>query len=157
MNRITRNICTVIGIVVLITLAVFIGIKLVRDVNIEKSKDIDNMNIQSEQEYICSIATRNLKDIKDSIENDIGKKIEIADTGSLDAIDIYFVVKEENTYKYITKIKENDIDKYKISQDNENDARYIIPINKLGIDVCVYTELKDYIVDKDGNITYTKM
>lgn len=157
MNRITRNICTVIGIVVLITLAVFIGIKLVRDVNIEKSKDIDNMNIQSEQEYICSIATRNLKDIKDSIEKDIGKKIEIADTGSLDAIDIYFVVKEENKYKYITKIKENDIDKYKISQDNENYARYIIPINKLGIDVCVYTELKDYIVDKDGNITYTKM
>lgn len=157
MNKITRNICTVIGIIVLVTLAVFIGFKLVKDVNTEKAKDIENMNIQNEQEYICSIASENLKNIKDTIEKDIGKTVEVADIGSLDAVDIYFVVKEGNTYKYITKIREDENEKYQISQDNENDARYIVPVSKLGIDVCVYTELKDYMINKDGNITYTKM
>lgn len=157
MNKVTRNVCTVIGIVILVTLAVFIGFKIVKDVNAEKSKDIENINVQNEQEYICSVASENLKNIKEAIEKDIGKSVEVADTGSLDAIDIYFVVKEENTYKYITKIKEEENEKYQISQDNENDARYIVPINKLGIDICVYTELKDYMINKDGNITYTKM
>ncbi len=157
MNKITRNICSVIGIIILGILAAFIIIRLVKDVNYEKTQDVNNMNIQSEQKYICSIASENLKNIKDEIEKDIGKKVEIADTGSLDAIDIYFVVKEDNTYKYVVKTKEDEMEKYKVAQNNEEDARYIIPINNLGIDICVYTELKDYVIDKNGNITYTKM
>lgn len=157
MNKTTRNICTAIGIIILVILAAFIAMKLFKGVEQEKSVDIENMNIKNEQEYICSVASRNLNDIKEKIEKDIGKDVEIADTGSLDNIDIYFVVKEDNTYKFITKIKDGEKEKYQIAEDNENDARYIVPVSKLGIDVCVYTELKDYAIDRDGNITYTKM
>ena len=157
MNKITRNICTVLGTIILVALAILVVIKLARDFIAEKSKDIDYINVINEQEYICLNGTKNIENIKDEIEKDIGKKVEISDTGSLDAIDIYFVVKDGNTYKYITKIKENENEKFEIAQDTENDARYIVPINKIGIDVFVYTELKDYSIDKDGNITYTKM
>lgn len=157
MNKITRNICTVLGTIILVLLAILVVIKLARDFNAEKSKDIDYINVINEQEYICLNGTKNIENIKDEIEKDIGKKVEIADTGSLDVIDIYFVVKDGNTYKYITKIKENEIEKFEIAQDTEKDARYIVPINKIGIDVFVYTEPKDYTIDKYGNITYTKM
>ena len=89
MNKITRNICTVLGTIILVALAILVVIKLARDFNAEKSKDIDYINVINEQEYICLNGTKNIENIKDEIEKDIGKKVEIADTGSLDAIDIY--------------------------------------------------------------------
>lgn len=155
MKNFLKTITIVLVIIVLIFLGVLLGIKLKNDTLKEKEKDIEAQNIQAEAEYLCDVSNSKLKAIKEEIEKDIELEIEIADIGSLNNTDIYFVVKVDNEYKYIVKEQQENQEKFKVAQDNDEEAKYIVPIKTLELDTCLYTNLKNYNIDKEGKITYT--
>ncbi len=103
---------------------------------------------------MCDNATQKLNSIVEKIESNIDAEIEIADIGSLSDIDIYFVTKQDNEYKFIVKESIDGKESFRVAEDNENDAKYIVSLDRIGIDNCIYTDLKDYSIDKEGNITY---
>lgn len=154
MKKFLRALGILILINVIIAITVFMILKIKDDTLAEKNKDIDRQNAKVESEYVCDNATQKLKTIIEKIEDSIDAKIEVADIGSLDCIDIYFVTKQDNNYKFIVKETIDGRETFKISEDNENDAKYIVPLDKIGMDNCIYTEISNYSIDKKGNITY---
>ena len=62
----------------------------------------------------------------------------------------------DNDYKYIIKEKEENVEKFKVAQDNDESAKYIVSMSLLKLDTCIYTNIKDYTIDKSGKITYNK-
>lgn len=146
---------TIIGVIILVGLAVLLGIKLKNDTLTEKNSDIEEQNVQAESEYLCQISNENIENLIEIIKKDVNLDIEVADIGSLDKIDVYFVAKVDNDYKYIVKEVIDGKEKYKIADDNSEEAKYIVPLNLLGLDTCVYTSLDKYSIDKYGKITYT--
>ncbi len=157
MNKAMRNIATIIGVVVFIVLAVFIGIKLYNDTKEYKRLDIEAQNIKNEMDFLVPTANEKMLEVMSKIKEDVGQNIELADIGSIGNIDIYFVAKVDGEYKYITKVTEEGKEKYKIASNNEEEAKYIVPVERLGLDVCIYTSIDNYNIDKSGNITYTQM
>ena len=156
MKKFLSGMITFLGVLLVIFLTVFVVWKIRKDTLIEKGKDIDMQNSIAESEYLCNIANENISAIKKQIESDVEQSVEVADIGSLDKTDIYFVTKVDNEYKYIIKEKEENVEKFKIAQDNDASAKYIVSMSLLKLDTCIYTNIKDYTIDKSGKITYNK-
>lgn len=154
MKNFLRIIITIVIIILLVFLGVLLGLKIKNDTLKEKEKDIENQNIQVESEYLCNIANEKITAIKDEIKEEINLDIEVADIGSLDNTDIYFVTKVNDEYKYIIKEQQENREVFKVAQDNEEGAKYIVSLKTLGLDTCLYTSLKNYNIDKEGKITY---
>lgn len=154
MKNFLRIIITIVIIILLVFLGVLLGLKIKNDTLKEKEKDIEKQNIQVESEYLCDIANKKITAIKDEIKEEINLDIEVADVGSLDNTDIYFVTKVDNEYRYIIKEQQENKEVFKVAQDNEEGAKYIVSLNTLGLDTCLYTSLKNYNIDKEGKITY---
>lgn len=154
MKKFLSVLATIIGVIALVILAVFLVLKIRNDTMLEKEKDIEKQNIIAESEYLCAIANDRIDALKDNIEKELNMNIEIADVGSLDKMDIYFVTKVDNDYKYIVKSVEDNKDVFTIAQNNGEEAKYIVSIKALGLDQCIYTKLNNYNIDKEGNITY---
>ena len=134
----------VIGILIAIAILVALGYLLVRkikaDTIAQRDLQIEANNIQAEAE----------------IETSLKVNIEVADIGGLNENDIYFVTPVGANYMYITKTKVEDKDTFAIATDNAKDAKYIVSLKTLGLDECVYTNIKDYSIDKTGKITYNE-
>lgn len=154
MKKFLRTLGILILVNIIIAITVFLTLKIKDDTIVEKNKDIEKQNIKVESEYMCENATQKLSAIIEKIETSIDAKIEIADIGSLSDIDIYFVTKKDEEYKYIVKETIDGKDNFKVAENNEDEARYIVSLDKIGIDNCIYTYLRNYIIDKQGNITY---
>lgn len=154
MKKFLRTLGILILVNIIIAITVFLVLKIKDDTIAEKNKDIENQNIQVESEYMCENATQKLSTIIEKIETSIDAKVEIADIGSLSDIDIYFVVNQNEDYKYIVKQTIDGKEEFKIAENDENDAKYIVSLDKIGLDNCIYTNLKNYTIDKEGNITY---
>ena len=155
MKQVFTSILKFISIVAVIALGVLLVIKIKNDTLIEKNIYEENENIQLESEYIVKKANDKLASIIETIEAEIDVNIELADSGSISELDIYFVTKVENDYRYIVKkVQENGTENLAISQDNNEDGRYIVSLEAIGLDECIYTDLADYNIDKQGVITY---
>lgn len=155
MKQVFTSILKFISIVAVIALGVLLVIKIKNDTLIEKKIYEENENIQLESEYIVEKANDKLASIIEIIEAEIDANIELADSGSISELDIYFVTKVENDYRYIVKkVQENGTEIFAISQDNNEDGRYIVSLEAIGLDECIYTDLADYNIDKQGVITY---
>lgn len=156
MKKFFSTLATIILTILLTTLTVFLVLKLKEDTLMQKDKDVQEQNIEAESEYLCETSNEKLAELMVEIKNDVGQEIEVADTGSVGKIDIYFVVKVDNDYKYIIKTNEDGTEKFAISQNNEEDAKYIVPLSALELDTCIYTNLNSYSIDREGNITYSE-
>lgn len=154
MNKFLRTLCTLISILVIVAVTVFLVLKIKNDTLAEKDKDIEDQNIEAESEYMCDTANEKITAIKEKIEKDTGVEVELADVGSVNDIDIYFVTKVDGEYKYIIKENTENEEKFAVAQDNEDDAKYIVSINMLGLDECVYTSITQYVIDKEANISF---
>ena len=156
MKRVFTSILKFLCIVAVIALGVLLILKIKDDTLIQKSIYEEAQNIKIESEYLLEIANDKLAIIKDEIEENLNAEIEIADSGSISQLDIYFVTKVENDYRYIVKkIQEDGKETFAISQDNNEDGRYIVSLEAIGLDECMYTDLADYNIDNQGVITYT--
>lgn len=150
----------VIGILIAIAILVALGYLLIRkikaDTIAQRDLQIESNNIQAEAEFLCDRATKKLTTLIDEIETSLKVNIEVADIGGLNENDIYFVTPVGANYMYITKTKVEDKDTFAIATDNAKDAKYIVSLKTLGLDECVYTNIKDYSIDKTGKITYNE-
>lgn len=150
----------VIGILIAIAIIVALGYLLFRkikaDTLAQRDLQIEANNIQAESEFLCDRATKKLTTLIDEIETNLKVNIEVADIGSLEENDIYFVTPVGANYMYITKTKVEDKDTFAIATDNAKDSKYIVSLKTIGLDECVYTNIKDYSIDKSGKITYNE-
>lgn len=150
----------VIGILIAIAIIVALGYLLFRkikaDTLAQRDLQIEANNIQAEAEFLCDRATKKLTTLIDEIETNLKVNIEVADIGSLEENDIYFVTPVNANYMYITKTKVEDKDTFAIATDNAKDSKYIVSLKTIGLDECVYTNIKDYSIDKSGKITYNE-
>lgn len=156
MKKVFVNIAIVIIIAVIILLGVLLVLKIKNDTMTEKQNDELAQNIQVESEYIIENAMSKLDEIKNIIQEDIGQNVELADSGNITNIDIYFVIKDGDSYKYIVKQNDNGEEKFAIAQTSNEDGRYVVSPESLGFDECVYTNANDYNIDDSGVITYKK-
>ncbi len=154
MKKVFVSIVRIIIIFVIILLGVLLVFKIKNDTIIEKQNDELDQNVQAESEYIIENAMGKLSEIKDMIQEDIGQNVELADSGNITNIDIYFVVKDGESYKYIVKKNEDGEEKFAIAQSSNEEGRYIISTESLGFDDCIYTSAQDYNIDDSGVITY---
>lgn len=154
MKKFLRILGILVGIAMLVTLAIMLFLKIKNDTLEVRNKEINRQNSLAEAEYICTNATEKLKGIMEKIETDLKVNIEVADTGSLEENDIYFVTKVEDKYMYIVKEVVEEKDVFKIATDNANEPKYIVSFKTIGLDERLYTKVENYSVDKDGNITY---
>ena len=143
-----------LGILVIIGLTVLLVLEIKEDTLEIKKLDEEAQNIQIESEYYINLAMSNLDEVKGDIEKDINAEVELADTGALSQIDIYFVTKVDNQYRYIVKRQVDGVDKFVIAQDSNEDGKYILSLEALGLKDNIYTKIENYNVDKDGLITY---
>lgn len=156
MKRFFSGLLKVVCIAIVIALGVLLILKIKDDTLIQKNMYEETQNIQVESEYLLEIANDKLAIIKEEIEENLNAEIEIADSGSISQLDIYFVAKVEEDYRYIVKkIQEDGKETFAISQDNNEDGRYIVSLEAIGLDECMYTDLADYNIDNQGVITYT--
>lgn len=156
MKQVLANILKFVSIVAVIALGVLLIIKIKDDTLIEKSIYEEERNTDIESEFMIKNATKKLEAIKKEIEQELNIEVELADSGNVNQIDIYFVTKVEEDYRYIVKkVQENGTEVFAISQNNNEDGRYIVSLEAIGLNECIYTNLEDYNVDKQGVITYS--
>ena len=156
MKKVLSVIFRIIIIAVIILLGVLLVLKLRKDTITEKQNDELEQNIQVESDYIIQNAMSKLNDIKNIIQEDIGKNVELADSGNISDIDIYFVVKDGDSYKYITKKNENNEEKFSVAQTSDEEGKYMVSLESLGFDSCIYTNVQDYSINNAGVIMYKK-
>lgn len=155
MKRVFTSLLKILCIAAVIALGVLLILKIKEDTLIQKSIYEEAQNVQIESEYMVDIANKKMAQIKEDVEAILNTEIELADSGSISQTDIYFVVKVENDYRYIIKkVQDDGTQTFAISQDNNEDGRYIVSIEAIGLDKCVYTNLADYNIDNQGVITY---
>lgn len=154
MKQVFICIFKVLSILGVIALTVLLVLKIGRDTLEIKKIDERDQNIQIESEYYINLAMSTLDEIKGEIEKDINTEIELADTGSLAQIDIYFVAKIEDEYRYIVQTEIDGVQKFAISKDNNEEGKYILSLDSLGIKDNIYTKIENYNVNKNGLITY---
>lgn len=155
MKKFFHWIFRIVMLIAVIGLGVLLALKLNKDALETKAQVEKEEQITSESETMVVDATTLLQDIKHNIEKDTGVTVEMADTGSMGQIDIYFVTKVGEEYKYIVKNKTEDgTEKFDVAQTPEQGGTYIVSLDALGLKNCVYTDVNNYILDKDGNIQY---
>lgn len=152
-----KKFLSVLGIIILVVIVVsltfFLVLKIKNDTILERDEDILAQNERAESEYICKNANEKLQKIIEDIKKDVDKDIELANTGSINKMDLCFVVKEKDEYRYIVK-EDNEEDKFAIAKDNTQVARYIVTPSIIGIGECVYTNIDNYVIDSNFNISY---
>ena len=89
MKKFFSILLTIIVLIIFVGLGILLGLKLKSDMMIEKEQDIQRQNIQAESEYLCDVSNKKLSEIIAEIEQELNIKVEVADIGSLDNIDIY--------------------------------------------------------------------
>lgn len=156
MKKFLRILGVLVGVAMLVILAYMLVLKVKKDTTTLRNEDIIKQNTQAEAEYLSTKATNTLKSIIDKIETELKVNIEVADVGSLETNDIYFVTNVEGQHMYIVKEVIDEKDSFKIASDNFQDAKYIISLKTIGLDERIYTRLEDYVIDKEGNITYNE-
>lgn len=156
MKKVLSITLRIIIIAVIILLGVLLVLKLKSDTITEKQNDELAQNIQVESDYIIENAMNKLNEIKNVIQEDIGQNIELADSGNISDIDIYFVVKDGDNYKYVVKKNENNEEKFSIAQTSDEEGKYMVSLESLGFDSCIYTNVQDYTINNAGVITYKK-
>lgn len=139
----------IILVVIVVSLTIFLVLKIKNDTILERDEDILAQNEIAESEYICKNANEKLQKIIEDIKKDVDKDIELANTGSINKMDLCFVVEENDEYRYIVKE-----DKFAIAKDNTQVARYIVTPSIIGIGECVYTNIDNYVIDSNFNISY---
>lgn len=155
MKRVFTSLLKILCIAAVIALGVLLILKIKEDTLIQKSIYEEAQNVQIESEYMLDIANKKMAQIKEDVETILNTEVELADSGSISQTDIYFVAKVENDYRYIIKkVQDDGTQTFAISQDNNEDGRYIVSIEAIGLDECVYTNLADYNIDNQGVITY---
>lgn len=155
MKRVFTSLLKILCIAAVIALGVLLILKIKEDTLIQKSIYEEAQNVQIESEYMLDIANKKMAQIKEEVETILNTEVELADSGSISQTDIYFVAKVENDYRYIIKkVQDDGTQTFAISQDNNEDGRYIVSIEAIGLDKCVYTNLADYNIDNQGVITY---
>ena len=154
MKQYFRKFVELFILVAVIVLAVLLIMKICSDASAKKQSDEELLNTQNEYEYFCKKSTEFIKNLKSKIEESIGTKVELAETGSLKDIDIYFVVKQDEQYKYVVEQYVDNTQKFKIVEDESKEAKYILSVDVLGFKDCLYTNIANYNVDKDGNVEY---
>lgn len=152
-----KKFLSVLGIIILVViivgLTVFLVIKIKNDTILKRDEDVLAQNEKAESEYICKNANEKLQKIIEDIKKDVDEDIELANTGSINKMDLCFVVKENDEYRYIIK-EDNGEDKFAIAKDNMQVARYIVTPSIIGIEECIYTNIDNYIIDSNFNISY---
>ena len=155
MKRVFTSLLKFFCIAAVIALGILLILKIKEETLVQKSIYEEAQNVQIESEYMLDIANKKMAQIKDEIETILNTEVELADSGSISQIDIYFVAKVENDYRYIVKkVQEDGTQTFVISQDNNEDGRYIVSIEAIGLDECMYTNLANYNIDNQGVITY---
>jgi len=152
MKKVLGIFVMVITIITLVVLATLLTLRIKNDTLNIKSKTELEINTKREVDEYIKDTAKIISDIKRAIEIDIGQDIEIADTGSIGKLELFFVTKVDDQYKYITKKVDESNEKFYIA--SEDDGKYIISEELLKIDNLVYTKIEDYVIDKTGNITY---
>lgn len=152
-----KKFLSVLGIIILVViivgLTVFLVIKIKNDTILKRDEDVLAQNEKAESEYICKNANEKLQKIIEDIKKDVDEDIELANTGSINKMDLCFVVKENDEYRYIIK-EDNGEDKFAIAKDNMQVARYIVTPSIIGIEECIYTNIDNYVIDSNFNISY---
>ena len=92
MKKVLSVIFRIIIIAVIISLGELLVLKLRKDTITEKQNDELEQNIQVESDYIIQNAMSKLNDIKNIMHEDLGNNVELADSGNISVIEIYFVV-----------------------------------------------------------------
>lgn len=158
MNKGLNAFLLIIGITLIVTLGVFVGLRIKDDTLKEKNEAELLENKKKESEYVIGNAMEILEQIRAKIESDTSKNVVLAESGSIDKVDIFFIVLDSDSgqYKYITKYEENGEDKYKV-QESEDDTKYIVSYQMLGFEDLVYTKVEDYSIDTNGVITYSEL
>lgn len=154
MKQVFIGLVRFLSVLVIIGLTILLVLKIKEDTLEIKKLDEEAQNIQIESEYYINLAMSNLDEVKGDIEKDINAEVELADTGALSQIDIYFVTKVDNQYKYIVKKQIDGVEKYAIAENSSEDGKYILSVEALGLKDTIYTKIENYNVDKDGLITY---
>lgn len=156
MKKIILNILKILSVIAIIALLVLLIIKINNDAKKLEEADKINLNIEAEAQYMTQKATSKLSQIKKEVETKLGKEVEYADIGNVLDIDLYFVVKEGNEYKYVIKKVENEKEVFLVASSPDEEGKYIISLDKIELKDCVYTDIEKYSLDKDGKITYEK-
>ena len=141
----------VIGVLVI---TILLCIKIVKDTKEIKIYSEESLNKEAEAQYFIDTITSKLNKIKSQIEQDIGQEVELADTGTINKIDIYFVTKVNGEYKYIVDSNVDGNQKFEIVSDNATQGKYIINPSDLGLENCILTDVNGYSITKDGTVEY---
>ncbi len=156
MKKIILSILKILSVIAIIALFALLVIRINKDAKMLKEEDKLQLNVEAEAQYMTQKATSKLNQIKKEIETELGKTVEYADTGNVLDIDIYFVVKEGNGYKYVVKKIEGEKEIFSIANSADEEGKYIVSLDKIELKDCVYTEIENYSLDKDGKILYEK-
>ena len=154
MKKFLSVFCIILFILFILVLGILLGLKIKNDADEQEASDILSQNITNEAEYVCSVANECLNEIISKIEEDTLVEVQVADTGTLDNTDVYFVTLVDGEYMYITKDGTSETQIFTVAEDNDDSARYIVSLQALGFDTLVYTSLSDYNIDSTSTITY---
>lgn len=154
MKKFLYNIFRLACIILVIGLGVLLGMKLKNDTITAKNEAELKQNIEYESNYIIENSMNDYVEIKEEVEKQVKQKVELADSGSIINTELYFVTKVDNQYRYICKTIVDGVETFSIAKTNEDGNKYIIPASAIIKNECIYTELENYTIDKNGIIKY---
>ena len=140
----------------LIAITVFLGMKIAKDTKEIKIYSEDYLNEDAEARYFIDTITSNLSKIESKIEEDIGQEVELADTGTISKIEIYFVTKVNGNYRYIVDKNVDGVQRFEIENDELNNGKFMITAEDLGLKDCFFSDINKYSINKDGIVEYGK-
>lgn len=146
------------GIIVIgiITVTILLGLKIANDTKEIEMYTEDSLNIEAESRYYIDTIEENFEKIKSKIEADVGQKVELADTGTIVDIELYFVAKVDGKFKYIISKNVDNNQKFEIVGDELGDGKFMINYTDLGLENCVFTDINKYSINKNGKVEYGK-
>ncbi len=157
MKKIIGYLFRIIVVVVLIIITILLGVKVCKDTKKIKMYEEESLNIEAESKYFIDTINSNLTKIEKQIEKETGKKIELANSGTICKIELAFVVEDNGAYKYIICKNDNGTQKFEVAQENNSEEdKYVISYKDLGLDDCVFTNIENYVIDRDRNVEYIK-
>lgn len=141
--------------IILIALCIVLMFKIKDEFLVQKALYEEAENKRVESEYILNVSNKKLEAIKTRIEEELNIEVELADVGAISEVELYFVTKVDNEYKYIVSgFRADGTEFFEIAK-ADNFGKYIVSLEAIGLNECIYTEAKDYNVNKLGEITYS--
>ncbi len=156
MKKVFGYLFKIIIVLGIIAVTVLLGIKIVKDTKEIKVYNEESEIVNAEVNYFTDKISSSLRKIEDVIEKDIGQDVELADSGTITKIELYFVTKVDGKYKFIVDKNVDGVQKFEIAENELSDGKFYITPQDLGLENCIYSDIDKYSISKDGLVEYGK-